>query len=215
MPRGHELLAEDAEHVRNFTGQYGVHPNAEALLAAHRANLDPALEAASGKQIDGDATAKLDLSKIEPERGGVILSASVRGNAIVYVAEGEDGRTYKGMAPYNKSYAPPAEDPNEAAGRAAMRKETEYSHIAAVVNMNVEAEVEAFRAKLNEQAAEVLAKAREDLNEDAVKAAEEARSEAEAAKGKAGTDESPAKGASPPSDPAQGGGPKQAKGGSK
>lgn len=214
MPRTHELLQEDTGASEAFTGQYGIHPNAEALLAAHRANLDPALEAASLKPINNEATAELDLSKIKPERGGTVLAASVRGNAIVYVAEGTDGREYKGIEPYEGRTLATSETPEAAAHRAALREETKFSEVANRVNANVEAKVEEFRRELAAEAAEVLADEREKLHKEASKAADSAQKEAEkeqkAAAKKVGTDETPAKGETPPSDPAQGGGPKQA-----
>lgn len=178
MPRSHELLQEDPQARAEFAGQYGMHPNAEALVLAHQASLDPALEAASLKPVDAEATKELDPSSIEPERGGRVLDAVVRGGVIVYVAEGTDGRSYKGIqAPDDADL--PQEDPSTAGLRAATKAEAKMAQLAATANANIEAKVAEFRAELQQQAAEALAEERESLQEEAQKAAEEAQEQAE------------------------------------
>jgi hypothetical protein len=183
MPRSHELLQEDAAATAaEFTGQYGIHPNAEALLLAHQAAQDPALEAASRKPVDDEATKELDLSSIEPSGGGKVLDAVVRGNAVVYVAQGPDGRTYKGFEP-REGYEAPAEDPSAAGLRAGSKAEMEMARLTAIANTNIEAKVAEFRAELQEQAAEQLASAREEVQSEAEEAAEEAQKAAEESSG--------------------------------
>jgi hypothetical protein len=169
MPKGHELLTPDPEAEAAFAGQYGIHPNAEALLNAHRANVDPALEAALLKPVDEEATADLDPSEIEPAKGGTVQTAVVRGGVIVYVAEGEDGRLYKGVQA--EGHEPPSGDADAAVSQAA-----------ATVNANIEKKVAEYRAELNEAAAEAMAGVREEAEAKVVEAAE---AEAAAAEGEA------------------------------
>lgn len=172
MPKGHDLLTPDPKAEAAFAGQYGIHPNAEALLAAHRASIDPALEAALLKPVDAEATADLDPSEIEPAQGGTVQTAVVRGGVIVYVAEAEDGRLYKGVQA--EDHEPPVKSP-----------EVAVTEAAATVNANIEAKVAEFRAELQEQAAEAMEGVREEAQEKVEAAAEaeaEATAEAEAPK---------------------------------
>ena len=180
MPRTHELLQEDAAaSSAEFVGQYGIHPNAEALLLAHQASLDPALEAALLKPVDAEATAELDLESIEPEQGGKVLDAAVRGGNIVYVAEATDGRYYKGIVPAEDEEAK-AGDPAKAAERATTLAETKMAKLSSVANTNIEAKVAEFRAELQAEAAEALASAREEAQGEAQEAIEEAQAASEA-----------------------------------
>jgi peptidoglycan DL-endopeptidase RipA len=179
MPRTHELLQEDPAARAEFTGQYGMHPNAEALVLAHQSSLDPAIEAASLKPVDAEATKELDLSSVEPELGGKVLDAVVRGNAIVYVAEDADGRTYKGLQP-TEGYEAPKTDPGGEAARAASKAAAKMARLSANANANIEAKVAEYRAELQQQAAEALAEASEETQSEAQQAAEEAAEQAEA-----------------------------------
>lgn len=95
MPRGNDTQAH-----AEFAGQYGGFRNAEDLIEAHHAAMSPAVKTATLKARDDEASDTLDLSKIQPSHGGVVLSASVRGGQILYAAEGSDGRVYKDVAPY-------------------------------------------------------------------------------------------------------------------
>lgn len=103
MPRGN-----DTEAHRDFATQYGIHGNAEALLAQHRTAMSPALKAANLKPRDDEASDSLDLDRIKPSEGGTVLSASVRGGMIVYVAEDDNGRTYKDVEPFTGRRREPA-----------------------------------------------------------------------------------------------------------
>jgi hypothetical protein len=101
MPRGNDAEAAAQELAeREFATQYGPHQNAEQLRHAHMQSLDRELAAAQLKRVDEEATANLDLASITPSQGGTVLSASVRGGMVVYLAEGADGRSYKGVEPY-------------------------------------------------------------------------------------------------------------------
>ena len=170
MPGGHELLTPDPQAEAAFAGQYGIHPNAEALLAAHRASFDPALEAALLKPVDQEATDELDLSEIEPAQGGKVTAAAVRGGVIVYVAEGEDGRSYKAVQA--EDHEPPVKPADVAVSEAAV-----------TVNANIEAKVAEFRESLQEAAAEAMASVREE--------AQAAEAEAAEAEAEATTEEAP------------------------
>jgi len=183
MPRGHELLQEDTAATAEFQGQYGIHPNAEALLLAHQASLDPALQAALMRPVDAEATAELELSEIEAERGGKVIDAAVRGDAIVYVAEGSDGQLYKAVTPANENYSPPVGSATDAAARAATRTEAEMGRAAQVVNANIAAKLEERRAELAAQAGEELAAYREELQGQAEAEVEEAAAAEEEAQG--------------------------------
>lgn len=185
MARGNDASAATQE----FVGQYGVHPNAEALVNAHRAASDPALERAQMTAIDAEKTAELDLSEIEAEQGGEVLDAAVRGNAIVYVAEGEDGRTYKGILPHSDKYKAPAGSAQANAERAALQGDVELARKGAEIQAKIDAEVEEARAAASEKYGQELQEFQQEQAEKAAEAAEVAQAEAEEAeKGAAETE---------------------------
>lgn len=92
MPRGNDSEAAASELADRFGQGAG---NAEELIQAHDRERSRELVAASMKEVDAEATEELDISKLEGPNGEEVLSASVRGGAIVGVYEDENGRTHK------------------------------------------------------------------------------------------------------------------------
>lgn len=91
MARGNDADAAQAD----LTGQYGEHPNAEALIAAHDDRYDSKLNAALQKPVDTVATDALDLRSIKPQhKGGEIKAAAIRGGRLIVVEE-VDGELVK------------------------------------------------------------------------------------------------------------------------
>jgi hypothetical protein len=202
MPRGN-----DPDAVQEFRDTHGITGNAEALIRAHRATQDPAVQQASLKQINAKATEELDLGEVEGqlEEGETLDSAVVRGNAIVAVVYDKEGRASKRVFPANDSYKAPAGASGQAVARAADQADAE-----------MQAEVARLREERAQRLAEEAKKIDEEMNqeleklrEDAAKKVEEARKEAEEAE-ESESEEDKGKTAvtSVENDPGQGGGAK-------
>jgi hypothetical protein len=91
MARGNDAAAASAD----FTTQYGDAPNAEELIAQHRAAQDPRLLRASLSNIDQGATNAVDLSSLEVGENESIVAAAVRGPYVVAVVEDARGNYIK------------------------------------------------------------------------------------------------------------------------
>jgi len=91
MARGNDAEAAAAE----MQSQYGDAPNAEELIAAHRAAQDPRLHRASLSRIDQGATDALDLSSFDVGEGEEVVAASVRGVHVIAVVEDARGNYSK------------------------------------------------------------------------------------------------------------------------
>lgn len=74
----------DPEAAEEFRKQYGAEGNAEQLIMANRARFSPELLAASRKPVDDEATKALDLDDLSKKVGEEVVSATVRGDSIVY-----------------------------------------------------------------------------------------------------------------------------------
>jgi hypothetical protein len=205
MARGNDANAA----LSDLHGQYGVHPNAESLIGAHRGALDPALERASMSRVNAAATEDLDLSSIEPEGGGTVLAAAVRGGVIVYVAEGEDGRTYKGIAPWGGAKVPSYESVEDKAARGELALGGKIAEKAVAINAEIEAQVAAYRDKLNTEYGQKLASEVEQVQSEQAEQVGEAQEAAASGEGEGNEDGKKLAG-SEVSDPSQGGGAKTA-----
>lgn len=96
LDRGNDYAAADQEARARF----GEYPNAEDVLAAAMASRDRETLAAGLKRPNEEATESLELSKIKVPRNHTVLSATVRGNRVVFVADDGTGRCYKGSTPF-------------------------------------------------------------------------------------------------------------------
>jgi hypothetical protein len=170
MPRGNDSVAATAE----LQGQYGEHGNAEQLIQAARAMSDPLLASAQLKRIDAEKTEQIDVESIEPEFGGRVVDAAHRGDAITYVAIGEDGRSYKGAIPAGKldsqMQAKRAERQRAAAEFRAQRE-------VAQINAEIEQEVEEYRRQKFEEARSKIEEARDKAQQEGQAAAKQAAEE--------------------------------------
>lgn len=124
VPGSHaEIEMEMAQARREGNTQYGPYANAEELIRAHIASIDPAVRSAGLKRTNEELTATLDLSQIEVPEGGKLLDAAVHGTdpkdlAIVFVWEDQkDGRAYKGVQAYSSDYELPSESETDRASR--------------------------------------------------------------------------------------------------
>jgi hypothetical protein len=94
MPRGNDAEAASAELADKFSEGKG---NAENLIDANNAAHPLELIQASGKKVDDEATAELDIDSLSGPNGEEVLDAAVRGGATVIVYEDESGRVQKAL----------------------------------------------------------------------------------------------------------------------
>jgi hypothetical protein len=157
MARGNDAQQAGAELQAN----YGAIPNAEDLIAAHRATVDPHVVAAQLKPVDEEATADLDLKAVDVPEGHKVLTGAVRGDSEIYVVRDDAGGVYKLHQPVDPDdYEAPALDPGDEALRAAAK-----------LQQQVEADVAGVKAEVDKELAEAQAAANEKLT----KAREEAQ----------------------------------------
>jgi hypothetical protein len=175
MPRGNDPEAQKT--FRSDTqAQYGIYPNADEMIRAHRAALDPAVTRASLVQIDEEATkeAQQDLaaaaSKAELKDTDTVLGVAVRGNALSIVYVDQDGWTHKTVTGWTDQYESPELTPAEEAIRAEARRDA-----------IVRAETTRLQAEADAQIAEAKAEADAKVAEEVAKIQEEAQAEVEAA----------------------------------
>lgn len=190
MPRGNDAAAATAE----LTGQYGEHGNAEQLIQASRVMVDPLLAQAQLKRINPQKTEEIDVESIEPEFGGRVVDAAHRGDAITYVAIGEDGRSYKGAIPAGKL---DAQMEAKRADRQRAAAEFKAQREVAQINAEIDAEVEEFRRQKYEEARSKIEETRQRATEEGQAAAQQPQQSSEAASEASG---------SPPSTEAAGAG---------
>jgi uncharacterized membrane protein YgcG len=179
------------EAVREFRERYNFSPNAEELIAANNAQFSRAATEAGLMPIDHNATAELDLDKLQKEtlvvagvkasEIGEVVSAAVRGNAISVVVQMPDGRIHKDVVPANDRYVAPRETPAEAASRQMAITNTEM--LAEIDRMREETAAELANIRLESEqklaeAIERLQQEQADAVGDAVKDAEKAQEQA-------------------------------------
>jgi len=194
MPRGN-----DTEYAVDFDKkvmeQYGVHPNAQALIDAHRASRDPGVLRAGMTQMDPEATAEAndDLQATAakfPDAQGDLVSTAVRGNAIIGVfLDPLTGAYSKQVAPWSDSYKPPVISQEAAEERAAylreehIRVETEKLRVdadqkIAEARAAEEARISEELQRITEEADTKLQDAKQQAMEDAKAARQEAEDQA-------------------------------------
>ena len=182
MPRGN-----DSEYAVDFDKrlmeQYGVHPNAQALIDAHRASRDPGVLRAGMTQINPEATdeANADLEatagKFENATGDLV-NAAVRGNALIGVfLDPVTGEYSKAVAPWSDAYKPPVISQEAAEERAAYLRE---EHVRVETEkLRIEADDKIAEARAAEDAR--IAEALTQINEEADAKLAEAKASAAAA----------------------------------
>lgn len=165
MPRGNDPTA-----ASELADQYGSGAgNAEALIDANALRMSEELRAAQMLTYDPDATNALDLGKVADVAGvDKVLSAAVRGDYVVFVAEAADGRVFKDVLRRDGEDLE-AIEVEDSPARAQLRAQVEASRAI----KSAEAEAERIRAEARAKADEILGQAQAD--------AEAARAEAEAA----------------------------------
>lgn len=106
-------LTDSASVRQEASDQYGGLSDAAAFTAAHRATIDPNVEAAARRHRNEDETAKVqdDLSlaqsKLDEAYGEgefTVLDAAVRGNALSMIVEDASGRPSHKVVGWNDKY---------------------------------------------------------------------------------------------------------------
>jgi hypothetical protein len=99
MPAGNDAQAAYSELTDRFGAGHG---RAEDLIEARRDAYPEELRAAQLRGVDENATALIDDAEVADAAGvdeAAIQSKAVRGDAVIAVVEGDDGRTAKVMLP--------------------------------------------------------------------------------------------------------------------
>jgi hypothetical protein len=191
LPRGGDdpargLLTDEVGNAQFAAGiqtQYGEFQNAEGLIQAHKSGIDPALTRALLSPVDLEATTEANESlkdtagEFDLEEGQTLVSAAVRGNALVGVVENEDGSLSKVVTGANEDYEPPKLTPVEAAAAAQADYDRKLAAEAARLRQENELQIAEMRADLEAQQAEAIEKVKADLQSDLEDAQAEAAEE--------------------------------------
>jgi hypothetical protein len=161
MPRGNDAVAVRQEHLQ----QYGRdHLNVEELIRANSATVSPALAKASKVEVDELATDavrddfKKYAARFELEPGAEVKDMVVRGNTIIAVIEGADGRDYKDMVGYTDDWTPPKLTAEEQSRYDQALAAKAASDQLADIRADADARVAEARAEADREVAEALAK---------------------------------------------------------
>jgi hypothetical protein len=182
MPRGN-----DTEHAKTFnkdtTAQYGVFPNADEMIRAHRASIDPAVTRASLLSLDEEATAEAneDLDALADKvdglaEGDTIIGAAVRGNALVVVFVDEQGWTHKAVGGWTDKYEAPELTPAEVTLQAEAKRDALVRTETARLQAEADAQIAEAKAEADARVSEAVAQIAEDAQAE-VTAAQEAAAE--------------------------------------
>jgi hypothetical protein len=177
MPRGNDT-AYATEFNANTMSQYGIHSNAEEMIADHRARLDPALSKASLMAINEEETAKAneDLDavgkKFDVGDDEIVLGATVRGNAVIAVIEDANGFTRKELAGWTDDYKAPKLTAQEKAVRAQWEKDNLVRQETTRLRAEADAKIAEVEAEENARVAEEIAKIRENADKQLAKEVE-------------------------------------------
>jgi hypothetical protein len=154
------------------SGQYGGHPNAEALIRAHFASISPEVRAGIRLPENADALAaakeKDAGSQIEVPEGGSLVDWSVRGSdprhmVLSYVWEDAHGRWHHGVQGYSDDYQGPHETAADKTVRETMEYDARAQAKAAETNVQIEEKLAEIRKELAEQQADTLAQMRDEF----------------------------------------------------
>jgi hypothetical protein len=177
MPRGNDAEQAQADLVAN----YGAIPNAEDLIAQHRAMVDPHAVAAGMKGVNDEATKELDYGTVDVPEGHKVLAGAVRGDSEVYVVKDQNGVLYKLHQPASDDYEPPPMAEDTAVQRAQYQLQQKVEADVAGVQAEVDKELAEAQAAANEKLTaareEAMAKYKEELPDATEAAAEEASGE--------------------------------------
>lgn len=198
MARGNDATAAERDLQATYSGA----PNAEEMIKAQRNSVDRRVAEASLKPIDEGATAALDLSDFDVNRGETVIAASVRGGYVIAVIEDETGNILPkrlfdipkaaksassnvpapgGPKTLDRNVEPAGDAAKKAAAEARKQREeaqkAQDEHAAAVAKQEQEA-AEAERERVEKEAEERAAKA-EAQRDEALRRGEEANAAAE------------------------------------
>lgn len=177
MPRGSDAVIVGQENNR----QYGEHANAQDLIRAHAATIDPALQKVLARPTDDDATATVKENLAEHEgkfdlrEGESLLDAAVHGAALVGVIEDKWGRTRKKVVAFLDSYVPPRLTEKEQRDADRAREEGEVQAETSRIREETQRRVEEARQQAEAEADEEIARIKAEADA-RVKAAEAAAS---------------------------------------
>lgn len=166
-----------AERLVELQGQYGAVQNAEQLIATQRASRNLDVDSASLKGVDAEATAALDLDKIEVPEGWTLEAAVVRGNFIVWVALDENDVLRKGGQPLSDKHRSVKDA--DAMTKTYLRAEGTRVQKNLERQAEIDAKTEAFRRSLWEGVEGEAEADTEEMQETVAEAQEEAVAEAE------------------------------------
>jgi hypothetical protein len=169
-------LSEQEALAQEFASQYGTAGNAADLIASQRAAVPQSVQRASLMAVDEEATEALDLSSVEPQHGGEIKAAVVRGGHIVAVEELPDGRTTKIVQKGDDDAALGSDTVGEATAKATANENAKLAE----VNSKFAEKFAALRAEHAEAQQAAYQEAAEESKETIKAAKEEAAAEAEA-----------------------------------
>lgn len=178
--------AGDAAFAQNAQGQYGVHPNAEALIEAHRATMDPALQKASLLAPDAEQTfeAKSDMKAAAKKLGvkdgeGEIVDVSVRGNALIGVVEYPDGTVGKVVGGWTDDYTPPRLTPEQAEASARAQADAEQSRAIQRLEVEFQSKLQDTIVEMREEMTSEIDKIRQQAEKEQARAVEAAQKDSE------------------------------------
>lgn len=180
MARGSDAATLDRENRSRF----GEHLNADELIRAHAASVDPALQKVLGYKTDDEATEKVEADldahagKFSLAEGETLVSAAVHGNALVGVIETPDGRHRKQVVGYTDDFAGVKLTPAEQEAYARAQAEGQVASETAKVREAAAAQVAEAEAEIERETSEKIAK----IQADAAKRVADAEAEAEKAK---------------------------------
>lgn len=120
MPRGNDSQAAIAELTDKVGRGAG---DADELIQANAQRWSVELLSAQKRKEDTEASENLDLDSVAKAAGvKEVLAAAVRGDAVVWVAEDDSGRAYKGVTPVSE-VGKPKKAPAKAAEKASAKKD--------------------------------------------------------------------------------------------
>jgi hypothetical protein len=155
--------------------QYGVHPNAEALIESHRASQNPALQKTALLPVDADATeeAKSDLKaaagKLDVPEEAELVDVTVRGNALVGVVQHPNGELEKVIGGWTDDWEAKL-TPEQKVQQAQAESERHVQSEVARLQADFAQQLDDAKAELQQEMSEQIAAVREEAQKDVEKA---------------------------------------------